>query len=171
MKSMLAALVGFCLLGSSWGTQDEEACKGLKELFPEELQDKDGKVVKLDVLKDKIIGVYFSAHWCPPCRAFTPKLVEFRDKNSKEFEIVFVSADKSAKAHKKYMEETKMQWPTLKWRAPEGQALMKKFSVKGIPKLVILTPTGELITEDGRAEVTKDPEHCLAQWKEKEKAQ
>ena len=25
----------------------------------------------------KIVLIYFSAHWCPPCRAFTPMLKDF----------------------------------------------------------------------------------------------
>ncbi len=51
-------------------------------------------------LKGKMVGIYFSAHWCPPCRAFTPNLVKFRDKNKDEFEIVFVSSDKDEAAQK-----------------------------------------------------------------------
>ncbi len=31
-----------------------------------------------EVLKDKkVVVIYFSAHWCPPCRAFTPILKDF----------------------------------------------------------------------------------------------
>ena len=40
---------------------------------------KDESVVGADsALADKkLIGFYFSAHWCPPCRLFTPVLAEF----------------------------------------------------------------------------------------------
>lgn len=35
------------------------------------------KVQLEDELKDvPVIAYYFSAHWCPPCKAFTPKLAE-----------------------------------------------------------------------------------------------
>lgn len=41
--------------------------------------------------------VYFSAHWCPPCKGFTPVFAE-RYKKLKgigtNFEIIFVSADR-----------------------------------------------------------------------------
>ena len=33
------------------------------------------KKEKVAISKDvKLVGVYFSAHWCPPCRGFTPVL-------------------------------------------------------------------------------------------------
>jgi len=39
----------------------------------------DGKKVKAETALNgkQFICVYFSAHWCPPCRGFTPKLKEF----------------------------------------------------------------------------------------------
>ena len=48
-------------------------------LLGQQLLRKTGEVVLADeVLKDKkIIGYYFSAHWCPPCRNFTPILSDF----------------------------------------------------------------------------------------------
>ena len=57
----------------------------------------------------KYVAIYYSAHWCPPCRAFTPKLVEwykeFKPKHE-DFELVFASSDKSEEAQFEYMKET-----------------------------------------------------------------
>ena len=43
----------------------------------------------------KFVLFYFSAHWCMPCRKFTPLLsVTYEDLEDKsEVEVVFVSAD------------------------------------------------------------------------------
>ena len=51
----------------------------MDSLTGQQLLAKDETVVQADeVLSDKkIIAFYFSAHWCPPCRLFTPVLAEF----------------------------------------------------------------------------------------------
>src|SRR5205814_10568801 len=46
----------------------------------------------------QIYGLYFSAHWCPPCRKFTPHMAAYYNQivhDHPEFQIIFVSADKS----------------------------------------------------------------------------
>ena len=44
----------------------------------------------------KAVAIYFSAHWCPPCRGFTPKLAEMYSATfkAKGMEIVFASSDR-----------------------------------------------------------------------------
>jgi nucleoredoxin len=49
-------------------------------------------------LRNKTVLVYFSAHWCPPCRRFTPELVKFYNDlllKRTDFEIIFASSDRS----------------------------------------------------------------------------
>jgi len=134
------------------------APKAVTDLFGSELKDAKGKIVSVDALADKVIGVYFSAHWCPPCRAFTPKLVAFHKEMTKAdrpFEIVFVSSDRSSKDMYGYMTGMKMPWLALPYGDKRKGALSGKFKVRGIPKLVILSPTGALISENGRGEVMR----------------
>ncbi|MCX6935640.1 MAG: thioredoxin-like domain-containing protein [Verrucomicrobia bacterium] len=96
----------------------------------------------------KYTAIYYSAHWCPPCRAFTPKLVkwynEFQPKH-KEFQLVFVSSDKDEAAMLGYMTEMKMPWPAVRFLEKEGSAV-EKFSSDGIPYLVLLDENGKDLT-------------------------
>ena len=137
---------------------------GLAEMLPEELLDSTGKKISRDELAGKTVGFYFSAHWCPPCRAFTPNLVKFRDSNKDDFEVVFVSSDKSPDAQMGYMKETGMNWYTLPHRSSEANALNQKFGVRGIPALIIVSPDGETVTKNGRGDVSSNPGGAIKAW-------
>ena len=69
----------------------------MESLFGPKLLSKNGEVDTAATLKDKVVGIYFSAHWCPPCRSFTPELAKtyslLTETQQKNFEIVFVSSD------------------------------------------------------------------------------
>jgi nucleoredoxin len=143
---------------------------GLGAILPAVLHDAEGKEVDPATLKGKTVALYFSAHWCPPCRAFTPSLVKFRDDNAdKDFEIVFVSLDNSEGEKKTYINEMKMKWLTVPGAgSKEAQSLAQKFQVRGIPALIVLRPDGSVVTENGREDVMIAPDKALAQWKEKD---
>ena len=119
-----------------------------------------------------MIGLYFSAHWCPPCKAFTPKLVETYKKvkaAGKELEIVFVSSDRDLGQFQEY-------FATMPWLAiPPGDkrkaALSARFEVEGIPSLVFIDgATGETINANGRTAVGADPEGRQFPWRAAPKA-
>jgi nucleoredoxin len=136
------------------------------ELFGDVLLTKGGEKPTSEVLKGKVVGIYFSAHWCPPCRGFTPKLAEAysKDLQGKGLEIVFVSSDKDQKSFDDYYGE--MPWAALPFQDKERKAaLNKKFKVQGIPSFVILDSDGKLITKDGREAVSSDPTGTDFPWK------
>ncbi|KAJ9591496.1 hypothetical protein L9F63_001982, partial [Diploptera punctata] len=54
--------------------------------------------VRFSQLDGLVKGIYFSAHWCPPCKAFTPQLIDTYSKvrgKGNDFEVIFVSSDRS----------------------------------------------------------------------------
>eukprot|EP01089_Gocevia_fonbrunei_P005547 TRINITY_DN1601_c0_g1_i2.p1 TRINITY_DN1601_c0_g1~~TRINITY_DN1601_c0_g1_i2.p1 ORF type:complete len:116 (+),score=28.77 TRINITY_DN1601_c0_g1_i2:91-438(+) len=112
----------------------------IKEFFGDSLVNAAGESVSTDTLNDKIIAIYFSAHWCPPCRGFTPKLVEFYNEAKKEgkaLEIVFASSDSDEKSMFSYMTGDKMPWLAVPHGDPRIDKLSEKFGIAGIPTLVV----------------------------------
>jgi nucleoredoxin len=98
----------------------------------------------------QIYGLYFSAHWCPPCRKFTPQLVAYYNQiahDHPEFEIIFVSADKSAEDMATYMRESSMPWPAIEYGKLANVPALQKYVGRGIPDLVIVDASGKVLAD------------------------
>ncbi len=98
----------------------------------------------------KLIAIYFSAHWCGPCRKFTPELVEYYNRvapQHPEFELIFFSRDRSAYAMQTYMRETNMPWPAIDYQKGESKEAIKKYAGSGIPCLVLVDSSGKIISD------------------------
>ncbi|CCD62413.1 protein-disulfide reductase [Caenorhabditis elegans] len=120
-------------------------------------------------LKGKIIGLYFSASWCPPCRAFTPKLKEFFEEIKKthpEFEIIFVSRDRNSSDLVTYFKEHQGEWTYIPFGSDKIMSLMQKYEVKTIPAMRIVNDQGEVIVQDARTEIQNKGENVEGLWAE-----
>ncbi|KAG8377974.1 hypothetical protein BUALT_Bualt08G0089600 [Buddleja alternifolia] len=110
--------------------------------------------VKISNLKGKIVGIYFSANWYPPCQNFTRVLANAYDqlKNSNPgFEIVFVSSDEDLNSFNNY--RALMPWLAIPFSDLDTKrALNLRYNIEGIPCLIVLQPDDsveDLIIEDG----------------------
>lgn len=145
--------------------------EAFKRLLGEKLQGQGANEVSTESIcgEGKVVGLYFSAHWCPPCRGFTPKLAQFYEKyhSEKNFEVVFVSSDKNESEWQEYYKE--MPWLALPYTdRTRKETLSSKFKVQGIPTLVILDgKDGKLITDKGRVMVTEDQQAKNFPWRPK----
>jgi len=118
----------------------------------------------------KYIAIYYSASWCPPCRAFTPELVSWYKRKKSDwdkFDVIFVSSDKTSDDMLGYMIEDKMAWPALAFDKKPGSPL-RQFSGKGIPCLVVIDEHGQVVSHTyvdgervGPTKVMKDLDKLL----------
>jgi nucleoredoxin len=120
-----------------------------------------------DVLGCKdFVAIYFGAHWCPPCRGFTHVLKEVYERineDDKRLEIIFCSYDGNEAAFdRNYLE---MPWLALSYSDTRNKLYKQQFGVTGIPTLVVLNKSGEVVTYDGRSDVQSMREDCIEEWK------
>jgi nucleoredoxin len=103
----------------------------------------------------KLVGLYFGAGWCPPCRAFSVLLSELHDtamSKGIELVIVFISADKSSAEFKEYY--STMPFAAIPYdRKDIRDKLASRYEVSEIPTVVVLDAMGSIIDSDARVTV------------------
>ena len=152
---------------------EEKPIEKWSDLLGETLTSKAGKPIDTDKKLEgcKRVALYFSAHWCPPCRGFTPVLAEFYDTvrgevDDEELEIIFVSSDRDEGEYKSYLSE--QPWLAVPLSNSQvKRSLASKYSVSGIPYLIVLDAKGMTRDASARNTVSRfkgDVKGTLAQW-------
>eukprot|EP00966_Prymnesium_polylepis_P319998 7376408-Prymnesium_polylepis.1 len=160
-----------------------EAAQKAEALLPDFLETAEGAAVTTSsALSGKVVALYFSAHWCGPCRAFTPKLAaayEMATEDELPFEVVFVSSDDSEEQQHSYMREMHGPWLRVPYGSPQRNALKQRFGCfgareqpgwpavprrSGIPALVVVGPSGRECVFDARDSVAADGPAAIARF-------
>ncbi len=126
------------------------------------------QVEEADLSAKDYYAIYYSAHWCPPCRKFTPQLVSFYNSYSKRhdnFEIIFVSSDRSEDEMEDYMKSANMPWLALEFGQRGHPAT--RYSGRGIPCLVLLDNNGNVLAHSYVGSRYVGPTSVMNQLKEK----
>jgi nucleoredoxin len=114
----------------------------------------DGKTKSFDsstLQNVKYVAFYYSASWCAPCRAFTPKLVDFYKEFKAQhpnFELIFVCHDHDESAMVNYMKTDGMTWPAVRFSDISNSRLgANKYCGSGIPDLVLVDENGKVLSD------------------------
>jgi thiol-disulfide isomerase/thioredoxin len=141
------------------------------QLLGPQLLSSGGAMVPSESAAGGMVALYFSAHWCPPCRQFTPMLADFyravRQRPlgalKSKLEVVFVSADRDAHAFAEYFAE--QPWLAVPYTAPQRERISATYQVQGIPCLKIFSAAGKLLCDNAAGQPLNDA--AVRSWESK----
>jgi nucleoredoxin len=145
-----------------------------EQLFSGDIHDHQGNVVppSASIYADEqgrrpLLGLYFTASWCPPCQQFSPVLHRFTTQHKDDFQVIVISHDHDQDAVQEYL-HNKQGWFTVPFADfDRRRKLARLANVQMIPTLIIVDPyTGETISTWGRSAILKNPDGCLQEWRQ-----
>ncbi|KAF3778864.1 putative nucleoredoxin 3, partial [Nymphaea thermarum] len=107
------------------------------------------KQVSVSSIVQHTVCLFFSAHWCRPCRTFTPQLIqaynELKQKGD-NLEVIFISFDKDEAC---FLEHYKaMPWLALPFDEGLRRRICSQYKVDHIPALIPLDCNVKTIVAD-----------------------
>ncbi|KAM3140943.1 hypothetical protein pb186bvf_006954 [Paramecium bursaria] len=133
--------------------------------FGVEFINKNQQKVEVKLAEVKVVVLYFSASWCPPCQQFTPLLADFYNEinlEKKQLEIIWVNFEEHLDRFNEYI--THMPWPAIPFSDPRVQQLIEKYEVKGVPTVTVVKLNGDVAVKNGKQDVMVEGEGAFDKW-------
>jgi nucleoredoxin len=119
-----------------------------------------------EVLSCKVIGLYFSASWCPPCRILTPIIAQMYsevNQDHKQLEIIYVSSDRDEETFLENFEE--MPWLAIDFSEAEFMRRLEiELGVTALPHLIILNTKLEVVDHNAREVLNEKGRDAIPHW-------
>ena len=108
----------------------------------------------------EVVLFFFSAHWCAPCREFSPTLKEayadYKRRGGQKVEVVFVSKDANEDAMSNYMTDDHGEWYAVAYRSELAAKLDRDHHIDGLPSLVAVNKDGSVKNRNARKDVQEN---------------
>jgi thiol-disulfide isomerase/thioredoxin len=106
----------------------------------------DGKALKLEDLKGKVVVLDFWGTWCPPCRAAMPHLKELYHKHKDDGLVVIgIHTTNGGEKMEAFVKEQKLDWPIA---LDVDAKTVKAFHVDSYPDYYLIDRAGNLRVAD-----------------------
>ncbi|MDR1461286.1 MAG: TlpA family protein disulfide reductase [Campylobacteraceae bacterium] len=102
-------------------------------------KDLEGKSVKLDEFKNKVIVIRFWEKGCHHCMMEMPKLQELQNEYSEDLAVIGINSDNSIEDMKAFQDEYKITFTLLK---DDLDITKKRYGVVVVPTMFIIDKNG-----------------------------
>jgi peroxiredoxin len=110
-------------------------------------RDLDGRTVRLDAYRGKVVLLDFWSIHCGPCVAEAPKLAAtYRRFKDRGFEVIGINEGDEVPELKAFIEKHQMPWPQIRQAITEG--LGNLYKVQGLPTYFLIGRDGKLVAMD-----------------------
>jgi nucleoredoxin len=129
------------------------------------INSKNEEISMEELLKTKVIALFFTASWCSPCLIFEKQLLEiYNDANmgDKVFEVIQISFDHTEGEFKKSLSDK--PWVFFTYNDPKIKELSEQFNIESIPMFLVFNKNGKLLTDCGRKEINEEGSKIIDDW-------
>lgn len=138
--------LSIAVAGILWLAGPLQQARAATTAAPEwQLNDPDGKAVKLSDFKGKVVILDFWATWCPPCRAEIPGFIALQKQYAAQgLTVVGVSLDTDgASVVKTFVKKAGMNYPVV---IGDEKIASEYGGITAIPTTFVLDRNGNIVT-------------------------
>jgi len=117
----------------------------------------DGKTIRLEDFRGKVVLLDFWATWCRPCVDEIPKTQDIYNTfaTNERFVMIGMSLDWELDKAKKLIEEKGLNWPQVCLGDMSKSIVVKQYEIGGIPSTILIGPDGKITAKNLVAEQLK----------------